>query len=97
MVEVGLGLEPLDVADGGGVAGVVGGGHVVDLVGGSETSAEHHGLRSESRGGSPRLESSEDTTTTQEKGIQVQDFGASAQNRGHGQGQGQGQGGIHVA
>ncbi|KAK3504012.1 hypothetical protein B0T13DRAFT_522993 [Neurospora crassa] len=71
MVEVGLGLEPLDVTDGDGE--VVGGGDVVDIVGGSKTSA---GLGSE--GGTSRLESSEDSIG----GSQDQENGA----QGHGQG-----------
>ncbi|KAK3956712.1 hypothetical protein QBC32DRAFT_249947 [Pseudoneurospora amorphoporcata] len=87
MVELGLGLKPLDVGGTGGV--VAGGSHVVDIAGGSKTSAEH-GLGSD--GGSSRLGSSEDST---QEGIQVQDFGA--QGPGHGQGHGQGQRGIHVA
>ncbi|KAK1774480.1 hypothetical protein QBC45DRAFT_385353 [Copromyces sp. CBS 386.78] len=81
MVELGLGLDPLDVA-----GGVAGGGHVVDIAGGSKTSPEH-GLGSE--GGSSRLGSNEDST---QEGIQVQDFGA--QGPVHRQGQ---EGGIHVA
>lgn len=71
MVEVGLGLEPLDVA--GGDGDVVGGGDVVDMIGGSKTSA---GFGSE--GGSSRLESSEDSM----EGSQDQENGA----QGHGQG-----------